>query len=96
MQERGRVPATRLGLTDAEVLGYLFRFPRKRIAAVRLNLFALQGHLIAWVDAHRVAGQRVNPRRSARDTNQKAAKAESRARVTGFTLKHVRADTIGW
>jgi hypothetical protein len=45
-----------LRLADAEVVDYLVRFPREQIAAVRPNLFALQGHSGPWLNTRRVAG----------------------------------------
>ena len=45
------------GLTDIEVLVYFFGFPDKRLAGVlRLDLFDLQGHSIARLNACGVAG----------------------------------------
>jgi hypothetical protein len=45
------------GLTDTEVLVYFFCFPDKHLAGVlRLDLFALQGHSIARLNACGVAG----------------------------------------
>jgi hypothetical protein len=51
----------RSGLTDTEILGYLFRFPCQRIAAFRSDLFEMQPHSLARLNARRVAREGVNP-----------------------------------
>lgn len=51
----------RLGLTNPQILGYLLRFPRDRITPFRFELFEVQRHSFARLNAGRVAGECVNP-----------------------------------
>jgi hypothetical protein len=44
------VSITSSGLAHAEIVGYLFCFSLEVSVTARLNLFASQGHLIAWLN----------------------------------------------